>query len=66
MVGRFVERISGLYLDTYFKMHIFNHLGMTRSGYNISNDVLDDLMPMSIRDPANGEWIPMPSSWQRT
>ena len=61
VAGRVVERISGLDLDTYFKMHIFNPLGMTRSGYNISHDVLDDLMPMSMRDPVTGQWIPMPS-----
>ena len=61
VAGRVVERISGLDLDTYFKMHIFNPLGMTRSGYNIPDDVRVDLMPMSMRDPATGELMPMPS-----
>ena len=61
VAGRVVERISGLDLDTYFKTHIFNPLGMTRSGYNIPDDAQDDLMPMSMRDPATGEWMPMPS-----
>ncbi len=61
VAGRVVERISGLDLDTYFKMHIFNPLGMTRSGYNVPDDVRGDLVPMFMRDPSTGECIPMPS-----
>ena len=61
VAGRVVERISGLDLDNYFKMHNFNPLCMTRLGYNISHDVRDDLMLISMRDPVTGLWIPMPS-----
>ena len=61
VAGRVVERVSGLDLDTYFKKHIFNPLGMTRSGYNLPDDVRADLVPMSMRDPSSGELSPMPS-----
>ncbi len=61
VAGRVVERVSGLDLDTYFKKHIFNPLGMTRSGYNLPDDVRADLVPMSMRDPSSGVLSPMPS-----
>jgi len=61
VAGRVVERVSGLDLNTYFKKNIFEPLGMTRSGYNLPDNVRDTLMPMSMRDPSSGELITMPS-----
>ncbi len=61
VAGRVVERVSGLDLDTYFKTHIFKPLGMTRSGYNLPDEIQSDLMPMSMRDPASGDLMPIPS-----
>ena len=61
IAGRVVERVSGLDLDTYFKTYIFGPLRMTRSGYNLAEDIRADQMPMSMRDPVTGNLLPMPS-----
>ena len=61
IAGRVIERVSGLDLDTYFKENIFEPLGMDRSGYNLSQSVRNDLMPMSMRDVSSGALSALPS-----
>ena len=61
IAGRVIERVSGLDLDTYFKENIFEPLGMDRSGYNLSQSVRNDLMPMSMRDVSSGTLSAMPN-----
>ena len=61
IAGRVIERVSGLDLDTYFKENIFKPLGMDRSGYNLSQSVRNDLMPMSMRDVSSGALSALPS-----
>lgn len=61
IAGRVVERVSGQDLDTYFKQHIFVPLQMTRTGYNLPDDVRADLVQMVNRDPMTGLLIPLPS-----
>ncbi len=61
IAGRVIERVSGLDLDTYFKEHIFIPLGMNRSGYNLPEDIISSLLPMSMRDPITGDFTLMPS-----
>ena len=61
IAGRVIERVSGLDLDTYFKENIFEPLEMDRSGYNLSQSVRNDLMPMSMRDVSSGALSALPS-----
>ena len=61
IAGRVIERVSGLDLDTYFKENIFNPLGMNQSGYNLPENIRMNLLPMSMRDPSSGKFLPMPS-----
>ena len=34
---------------------------MNRSGYNLPEDIISSLLPMSMRDPITGDFTPMPS-----
>jgi len=61
IAGRVIEKVSGLDLDTYFKENIFEPLEMDRSGYNLSQDIRNDLMPMSMRDVSSGALFTLPS-----
>ena len=61
IAGRVIEKVSGLDLDTYFKENIFEPLEMDRSGYNLSQDIRNDLMPMSMRDVSSGALSTLPS-----
>ena len=61
IAGRVIEKVSGLDLDTYFKENIFEPLGMDRSGYNLSQDIRNDLMPMSMRNVSSGALSTLPS-----
>jgi len=55
VAGRVVERISGLDLDTYFKRNIFEPLGMSSSGYNVSPELMKRLVPLHMRAPFTGD-----------
>ncbi|MEE2973544.1 MAG: serine hydrolase domain-containing protein [Planctomycetota bacterium] len=57
IVGRLVERLSGEDLDTYFKHHIFEPLGMDRTGYNLPSAVLEDRVPIAMRVPGTGTFL---------
>ena len=60
VAGRVVERVSGLDLDTYFKRHIFAPLGMTRSGYNVPEELMRERAVMHARDAVSGELAALP------
>ena len=55
IAGRLIERISGEDLDTYFKRHIFEPLGMDRSGYNVSKELMKERASLHMREPVSGE-----------
>ena len=50
-----IERLSGEDLHTYTKTNIFEPLGMSRTGYNISPELITQLAPLHLRSPLNGE-----------
>ena len=60
VAGKIIERVAGVDLDTYFKRHIFGPLGMTRSGFNVSEDLMNARAAMHARVPATGELVAMP------
>ena len=60
VAGRVVERVSGMNLDTYFKTHIFEPLGMTRSGYNVPRKVRAARVPMMTRIDGTGPFVYVP------
>lgn len=60
VAGKIVERVAGVDLDTYFKRHIFEPLGMTRSGFNVSTDLMGARAAMHARDPATGQLVVTP------
>lgn len=61
VAGRVIERLSGEDLDTYTKGNIFEPLGMSRTGYNVSPELITQLAPFSLRSPLTGELSPAPN-----
>lgn len=62
VAGKIVERVAGVDLDTYFKRHIFEPLGMTRSGFNVSEDLMSARAAMHARAPATGKLVALPDT----
>lgn len=60
VAGKIIERVAGVDLDTYFKRHIFGPLGMTRSGFNVSEDLMSARAAMHARVPATGKLVAVP------
>lgn len=46
VIGRIVEVVSGMTLDTYFATRIFEPLGMTDTGFSVPDTQIDRLPPM--------------------
>ena len=61
VAGRVIERLSGEDLDTYTKANIFAPLGMSRTGYNVSPELMTQLAPLHLRSPLTGELSILPS-----
>lgn len=59
VAGKLVERLSGQDLDAYFHEHIFEPLGMDRSGYNPEGPLLSERVRIHVRDPETG--LPTPA-----
>ena len=59
VAGKLVERLSGMDLETYFQKNILGPLGMTRSSFNPSPELLADRVQLMTRNPA-GELVPIP------
>lgn len=55
VAGRVIERLSGEDLHTYTKTNIFEPLGMSRTGYNVSPELITQLAPLHLRSPLTGE-----------
>ncbi len=49
--GRMVEAVSGEDLETYFRSHIFDPLGMHDTSYEVRPHMLDRLAPLHVRTP---------------
>ncbi len=60
IAGRVVEAVSGMDLDTYFKTRIFDPLNMNRSGYNLPPDLAAQRIPLMVREPSTGVFLPLP------
>ena len=59
VAGKLVERLAGMDLETYFQRNILGPLGMTRSGFNPSPELLADRVQLMTRDQT-GEITPIP------
>ncbi len=58
-VGKAVEAASGKRLDAYLRDHIFSPLGMSNTGFKISDDMRERLVGMHVRGE-DGALAPLP------
>ncbi len=61
-VGKLVEKLSGVSLDVYFKRHIFEPLGMSRTFYNVPDSLKPLIVSMGDRgDDGKGKLKELPN-----
>ncbi|MBC04307.1 MAG: hypothetical protein CMJ34_13555 [Phycisphaerae bacterium] len=60
VAGKLVERLSGTDLETYLRRNILGPLGMTRTGFNPSPELLADRVETHSRGALTGRPMPVP------
>ena len=60
VLGRVIEVVSGQSLDEFFAERIFEPLGMTDTGFSVSEADLPRMTALYAHDPASGTAVPYP------